>query len=105
MPNQLNPVEQEGLLRDAGGVLLSAAPQGWRELELSFRSTVAVDTSTFLCTTEGGEQARLAPPTRALRLFGKLREGMYIDGKGAWFTARMTIQSPGRYQVRVRLRR
>lgn len=57
MPNQLNPVEQEGLLRDAGGVLLSAAPQGWRELELSFRSTVAVDTSTSSAPRKAGNRS------------------------------------------------
>ncbi|WP_086821051.1 hypothetical protein [Allokutzneria sp. NRRL B-24872] len=95
----VSAAEQQELLQEVGGLLVAAAPEGWRELELSFRSTVAVDTATFTCADASGERTRLAPPIKARRRLKALREGMYAPGTGAWFTARVTIQPPGRYEV------
>ncbi|SDM32675.1 hypothetical protein [Allokutzneria albata] len=92
--------EQQELLQEVSGLLVSAAPEGWRELELSFRSTVAVDTATFSCVGGSGERTRLSVPFRAMNRLSELREGMYAPGTGAWFTARMTIRPPGGFEVR-----
>ncbi|PRY42272.1 tudor domain-containing protein [Umezawaea tangerina] len=98
-PIQLTPPEQEELLQEAGGILLSAAPEGWRALELSFRSTVGIDTATFLSTGPDGGQTKVAPPAAAMRVLKKLRAGMYEEDRGSWYTARITIEPPGRYEV------
>ncbi|MCG8920031.1 hypothetical protein L6E12_30095 [Actinokineospora sp. PR83] len=99
MTGPLDPIGQAELLREASGSLLSVAPTGWRELQFTFHSTISVDTAMLLCATGDGEPVPLAPPMKALRLFAKLRGGMYTTGKGAWFTARMIVSSSGSHEV------
>lgn len=50
-PIQLSPSDQEEIVREVGGIPLSAAPEGRNELDFSFRSTVGVDTAMFLAAS------------------------------------------------------
>ncbi len=98
-PVQLTPPEQEELLQEVGGILLSAAPAGWQELRLSFRSTVGISTASFLVTAEDGGPVAAATPTAVMKVLKKLRAGMYEEDRGSWYTALVTVRPPGRYEV------
>jgi hypothetical protein len=99
MRDPIGPDEQAEVIRGVGLELLAVAREGWQELELSFRSTVVVDTATLWCTGADGSRSRLMPPGGAMDALGKLRERMYVEDKGSWFTARMRIIPPGRFTV------
>jgi hypothetical protein len=98
-PTTLSPPEQEDVLREIATTLVANAPQGWQGLEFTFTSTVGIDGASFVATTSDGAKVVLPSPTSAMRKFGDLRTGMYQDGKGSWFTARLVIHPPGRFQA------
>jgi len=99
MEPPVDPVEQEQVIREVGMALLGVAPVGWQEMEFSFRSTVVVDTATLWWIDPNGERFRLDPPNQAMDLLSTLRPRMYVKDRGSWFTARMKLRPPGRYEV------
>ncbi|MFS8098454.1 hypothetical protein LFM09_15085 [Lentzea alba] len=98
-PAPLSPPEQEELVREVGGMLLAKLPAGWQRANLSFRSTYGVDTATFIVTDSSGTEQRTPTPTSALRKMRELRNGMYEQDRGTWFTSTLTLEPPGRYQI------
>ena len=38
-------------------------------------------------------------PSGVMQQMAELREGMYQEGKGSWFTANLVIKRPGRYSI------
>lgn len=97
-PNRLSPPEQEEVVQEVAGVMLSIAPAGWQKLELVYRSTVAVDAAEILATTTG-EPERIPVPMKISSRMSSLREGMYEQDRGSWFTARLVLEPPGKYQI------
>lgn len=98
-PTPLSPPEQEEVLREIGGALVAAVPDEWQELELIFYSTVGIDGASFVVTKPDGTKDTRTSPTPAMRKFGELRSAMYEEEKGSWFTARLIIRPPGRFEV------
>jgi hypothetical protein len=96
-PDRLSPPEQEEVVQEVAGVMLSVAPAGWRKVELIYRSTVAVDAAEILATTTG-ESQRIPVPMKVSSRMSSLREGMYEQDRGSWFTARLVLE-PGKYQI------
>lgn len=97
-PTRLSPPEQEEVVQEVAGVMRSTAPAGWRKLELIYRSTVAVDAADILATTTG-EPQRIPVPMKVSSRMSSLREGMYERNSGSWFTARLVLEPPGKYQI------
>ena len=97
-PARLTPDEQAHLIHEVVRELLFSAPEGWRRLELSFRSTVGIDTAEFLAVTTGGS-VKLSVPMEVLSRMDSLRGGMYEPGKGSWFTACLVLRPPGHYEI------
>lgn len=97
-PNRLSPPEQEEVVQEVAGVMLASAPPGWQKLELIYRSTVAVDAAEILATTTG-EPERIPVPMKVSSRMSSLREGMYEQDRGSWFTARLVLEPPGKYQI------
>lgn len=97
-PNRLSPPEQEEVVQEVAGVMLSTAPAGWQQLELIYRSTVAVDAAEILATTTG-EAQRIPVPMKVSSRMSSLREGMYEQDRGSWFTARLVLEPPGKYRI------
>lgn len=95
---RLSSSEQEEIVRELAHILLSSAPEGWQKMELVFHSTVGIDAAEIFATTTG-EPERLPTPMAVARNMQALRQGMYEDGKGSWFTARLIVEPPGRYQI------
>ncbi|GAA4229887.1 hypothetical protein GCM10022254_23360 [Actinomadura meridiana] len=95
----ISPEEQEAVLRDVGGGVLAAAPDGWTQLRFRLDVTTELASNRFEATMEDGSIVHLSAPDRPRRSLQKLREQMYSPGKGAWFTARYVIVRPGRYSV------
>ncbi|TDQ53743.1 hypothetical protein EV190_103194 [Actinorugispora endophytica] len=48
---------------------------------------------------ENGTKERFSPPLEIFKKLKELRRGMYIPGKGTWFSARYVITRPGNYRV------
>jgi len=98
-PAPLSPPEQEELVREVGGMLQTKLPAGWQRANLSFRSTYGVDTATFIVTDSSGAEKRTPTPTAALRKMRELRNGMYEQDRGTWFTGTLVLEPPGKYQI------
>lgn len=98
-PAPLSPPEQEELVREVGGMLLTKLPAGWQRANLSFRSTYGVDTATFIVTDSSGAEKRTPTPTAALRKLRELRNGMYEQDRGTWFTGTLVLEPPGKHQI------
>jgi hypothetical protein len=103
-PVLLGPDEQEALVRGVSGQLLDVAPESWQELRFTSYNTVSVDSCDFIGVTSDGQPHKLqypsGVPSAAMQQMAKLREGMYQEGKGAWFTANLVIKRrPGSYSI------
>ncbi len=101
--NQVDTLERliesalEEMVHEVVELLLGSAPPGWRKIELIYRSTVAVDTYEVLATAIG-EPERISVPMKVSVRMSGLREGMYEQDRGSWFTARLTME-PGDYRI------
>jgi hypothetical protein len=98
-PEPMPPPEQEEVVRNACLALLDEAPADWKRIQFEFYSTVGIDSAEFKITRQDGSTFKLQPPMAVMEPLGDLRSGMYQEGKGSWYTARIVIDPPGRYSV------
>ncbi|OLR90543.1 glycohydrolase toxin TNT-related protein [Actinokineospora bangkokensis] len=98
-PTQLNPTEQDALVKQIGLALLRAAPEGWQSITVEYRAlgryTEVVGRVAF--AGGGTEPVPIAQETAAL--FGRLRAGMYREGRGTWYNARYQLDQPSAYNL------
>lgn len=90
---------QRELLQDIGRDLVEACPEGWFRVDL--RASVAV-TSDWLALTvlmPDHSSPPVDPPLSVGRALRELRELMYAEGRGTWFSLRYTIDPPAEYHV------
>lgn len=95
----LEPEQQDELVREVGGELVSTASGGWDELRLVFAATVPVQRARFEKVSEDGEVELLAASNAVMDKMSELRSGMYRAGVGTWFTARCVIERSGSYNI------
>ncbi|MGX7827519.1 glycohydrolase toxin TNT-related protein [Actinokineospora sp. 24-640] len=98
-PTQLNPTEQDSLVKQIGLALLRAAPADWASVEVAFRAigryTEVRGQVSF--TDERTAEVPIAP--EVVGLFVRLRAGMYREGRGTWFNARYQLDRPAAYNL------
>ncbi|RZQ62909.1 TNT domain-containing protein [Amycolatopsis suaedae] len=96
---QLNATEQDTLVKQIGLALLRAAPRDWRQVSAEYRAVGRYHELTGeVQTADGGVQEWVATHDIAA-LFGKLRAGMYREGRGTWFNARYQLDHPSSYNL------
>ena len=96
---KLDPVAQNELLDRMTRTIVDALSPGWREVAIDYRVVGKnIDAAVGVLDPDGIYQL-WDPPADAWRMFQRLRGGMYQDGEGTWFSARLIIEPPSRFTV------
>lgn len=92
------PREQE-LLQQIGRDLVEACPEGWWRIDL--RASVAVTTDWMALTVLMPDLSSppADPPLSVGTALRELRELMYAEGRGTWFSLRFTMDPPDAFHV------
>ncbi|WP_340684319.1 glycohydrolase toxin TNT-related protein [Amycolatopsis coloradensis] len=96
---QLNATEQDTLVKQIGLALLRAAPRDWRKVTAEYRAVGRYHEMTGEIITEDGSSHEWVATHDIATLFGRLRAGMYRDGRGTWFNARYQLDHPSSYNL------
>jgi hypothetical protein len=96
---QLNATEQDTLVKQIGLALLRAAPRDWRKVTAEYRAVGRYHEMTGEIITEDGTAHEWIATHDIATLFGRLRAGMYRDGRGTWFNARYQLDHPSSYNL------
>ncbi|HWD06645.1 MAG TPA: glycohydrolase toxin TNT-related protein [Amycolatopsis sp.] len=96
---QLNATEQDTLVKQIGLALLRAAPRDWRKVTVDYRAVGRYHELTGEIRTEDGSAQEWVATHDIATLFGRLRAGMYRDGRGTWFNARYQLDHPSSYNL------
>jgi hypothetical protein len=98
-PTQLDPTEQDALVKQIGLALLRAAPENWDSVLVDFRAVGRYSEADgeVIFADEGVSGWQVPPDITAL--FTKLRAGMYRDGRGTWFNAKYRLDHPSSYNL------
>lgn len=98
-PKQLDPTEQDALVKQIGLAMLRAAPEDWERVTIDYRAVgrySEVDGEIVYADEEISEWP--VPPDIAA-LFARLRAGMYREGRGTWFNATYRLDHPSSYNL------
>ncbi|UVS82046.1 glycohydrolase toxin TNT-related protein [Actinokineospora sp. UTMC 2448] len=98
-PTQLNPTEQDALVKQIGLALLRAAPTDWASIEVSFRAIGRYTEVHGQVVFPDDTTADLPVAPEIGALFARLRAGMYREGRGTWFNARYQLDRPAAYNL------
>ena len=99
-PTQLNPNEQDTLVKQIGMALLRAMPPEWRQVRTSYRAIGRYSEIVGEVRIAGDSTAQQwSVPPEIGALFTQLRSGMYREGRGTWFNAHYQLDHPSRYNL------
>jgi hypothetical protein len=98
-PTQLDPTEQDALVKQIGLALLRAAPEDWDSVIVDYRAVgrYAEADGEIIYADERVADWQVPPDIAAL--FAQLRAGMYRDGRGTWFNAKYRLDHPSSYNL------
>ncbi|WP_307832221.1 TNT domain-containing protein [Prauserella cavernicola] len=99
LPTQLNATEQDTLVKQIGLSLLRAAPRDWRRVTAEYRAVGRYHELTGEVVTSDGTTQEWMATHDIATLFGRLRAGMYREGRGTWFNARYQLDHPSSYNL------
>jgi hypothetical protein len=96
----LDPTQQNELLGEMTTLIVEQQPPGWREVMIDFNQLGnLIDVAVGVLDPNGTHQV-WDPPAEVWRMFQRLRGGMYREGEGTWFGARIKIEPPARFTLR-----
>lgn len=98
-PTQLNATEQDTLVKQIGLSLLRAAPRDWRRVTVEYRAVGKYHELTGEVALADGTTQEWTATHDIASLFGRLRTGMYREGRGTWFNARYQLDHPSSYNL------
>jgi hypothetical protein len=98
-PTQLDPTEQDTLVKQIGLALLRAAPPEWQQVIVQYRAVGRYHEMAAELTSENEEPRPWTVSSDLATLFGRLRAGMYREGRGTWFNARYQLDRPSSYNL------
>ena len=98
-PKQLDPTEQEALVKQIGLALLRAAPEEWDRLTVDYRAVGRYAEADGEVVYSDEEIHDWPVPAEITALFARLRTGMYRDGRGTWFNASYRLDHPSSYNL------
>ena len=86
----------EDLINQIADRMIDLAPDGWRRIDLVSAMTVPVHDLGLTVIMQNGEEPPVVPPRDLNVILAKLRTLLYEEGRGTWFSARISIDPPGR---------
>ncbi|MDT0326816.1 immunity protein YezG family protein [Nocardiopsis lambiniae] len=95
----LGPAEQQEILTKVGSKILGKAPNDWERIIYTRSALIEVANSLVEIEFANGEKKRASPPSDIGIPLDELRAGMYIEGKGTWFSLEYVITRPGKFKV------
>lgn len=98
-PKQLDPTEQDALVKQIGLAMLRAAPEDWDRVSVDYRAVgryFEADGEIVFADDQIGDWPI---PQEITTLFARLRAGMYRDGRGTWFNATYRLDHPSSYNL------
>ena len=98
-PTQLNPTEQDALVKQIGLALLRAAPADWQSIAVEYRALGRYAEATGKLTRADATSTDLKVSPEIAVLFARLRAGMYREGRGTWYNARYQLDQPSAYNL------
>jgi hypothetical protein len=98
-PTQLDPTEQDTLVKQIGLALLRVAPSDWEQIVVTYRAIGRYHEVIGEVTTEDEVTESWSPPPDIVALFGRLRSGMYREGRGTWFNTIYQLDRPSSYNL------
>lgn len=98
-PSGIDPFAENELVTEIGLAVLDTAPPSWKEMTYTASSVHSHTESRVLVTGEDGRTTPQRPPATATRAAERLRELMYREGTGTWFTMTMHLIPPGRHKT------
>jgi hypothetical protein len=98
-PTQLDPTEQDTLVKQIGLALLRVAPPEWEQVSVYYRAVGRYHEMTAELTCENEKARPWTPAPDIAALFARLRSGMYREGRGTWFNARYQLDRPSSYNL------
>ena len=88
------------ILTWVGGKLLEDIGPGWARVDLKVSMAAGVDDYQYATLNQDGSvRERELPVDRLRRPFSDLREVLWEEEKGTWFSIRFTIDTPGTTQT------
>lgn len=82
------------------GHLHEGVESGWARIDLTVMMAANVDDYRYVTLNQDGSvQERQLPLEHVRRAFGDVRELVHEEGKGTWFSGRLTMNPSGRYSV------
>ena len=95
----LNPVQQNELLGELTLVVVAAQPPDWRRVIVDYHHLGKHTDGVAGVLVPSGTYQYWDPPAKMWQMLQRLRAGMYREGEGTWFSARLTIEPPSRFTV------
>ena len=96
----LTPQEQSELLGEITTTLVGAAPEGWRRLIFDFMVVGKHVNVAFGGRLSDGSTRQVQVPREISEPLSRLRNGMYAEGLGTWYSLDLVIDPPDRYKAR-----
>ncbi|GAA1347050.1 hypothetical protein [Saccharothrix algeriensis] len=87
------------LLQRIGGLLLDAAPEDFRRIDLLVRMTVAVQDLALTVYRPDGSTPEVLPPEELTAAFQEMRRVLHQPGRGTWFSCRCVVNAPVRIDI------
>jgi hypothetical protein len=87
------------VVRRVGALLMAAAPEGWRRLDLVAAMSVSARQVVPTAVLPDGSARRVDPPDDLDFLLTELRELKNEPGLGTWLSVRLTVDPDGAYAV------
>jgi len=98
-PQQLDPTEQDALVKQIGLAMLRAAPEDWDRVSINYRAVGRYFEAEGEIVYADDEIGDWPVPQEIAGLFARLRAGMYRDGRGTWFNATYRLDHPSSYNL------
>lgn len=96
---QLNPTEQDTLVKQIGLALLRTAPGDWQRITAHYRTVGRYHELEGEVTLADGSQQQWVATQDIATLFNRLRAGMYREERGTWFNAHYQLDAPASYNL------
>lgn len=93
------PARQQEILNKVGSKILATAPPDWNKIVYKSSSVVEMSNSSATVEYKNGETRTFRTDAMIGIYLDELRAGMYVKGKGTWFSLEYTITRPGRFKV------